>query len=174
MTRRLGQAIVPMALAATAALLLLPALAAAKPAAGPKTANCGKLKKKAAKQRCLKQNKANRVAFNQLKNSNLLGTRGDGEEVDWIFCANGKWETRTSGSYGTGVSTGKRWWVLNARIKNGGKWIDAFVGGPGGFEVAVQRRGKQWKVGVSSFDRILYPGDVDKTNAAKECATLEV
>jgi hypothetical protein len=163
-----------MALAACAALLLLPALGSAKPAAGPKTAKCGKLKKKAAKKRCLKQNQANRVAFNQIKNSNLLGARGDGEEVDWTFCANGKWETRTSGSSGTGVATGKRWWVVNARIKNGGKWIDAFVGAPGGFEVAVQRRGKQWKVGVASFDRILYPGDVDKTDAAKECATLEV
>lgn len=174
MARRLPIGATALALAAAAALLLLPALADAAPKAGPKLAKCGKLKKKKAKKRCLKRNQANRIAFNQIKNSNLLGTRGDGDDVDWTFCANGKWETRTSDSSGTGVATGRRWWVTNARVKNGGKWINAFIGAPEGFEVAVQRRGKQWKVGVSSFDRIIYPGNVAKTKAAGACRTLEV
>ncbi|MEZ5076050.1 MAG: hypothetical protein R2725_01260 [Solirubrobacterales bacterium] len=176
MTKRMAHRAAALAIAAAAALLLLPSFAAAKPKAGPKLAKCGKFKQTNEKRwrKCLTQNKANRVAFNQIKNSNLLGTRGDGEDVDWTFCANGKWETRTSSSSGTGVSTGKRWWVVNARVKNGGKWINAFVGAPGGFEVGVERRGKQWKVGVSSFDRIIYPGDVDKTNGTGACRTLDV
>jgi len=155
-------------------MLLLPALAGAKPKAGPKLAKCGKLKKKKAKKRCLKQNKANRIAFNQIKNSAFDGFRGDGEEADLVFCANGKWETRLTDSSGTGTSNGRRWWVTNARVRNGGKWINAFVGAPGGFEIGLQRRGKQWKFGISSFDRIEEAGNVKKTNAAKECRTLEV
>ena len=51
------------------------------------------------------------------------------------------------------------------QYQQGGKWIDAFVKGPDGFEIALQRRGTRWRFGVASLGRILYPGDVEKTNA---------
>lgn len=147
------------------------AKASAKPAAGPVTAKCGKLKQRVAKRVCLKQNKANRVAFNQIKDSSFVGTRGDGEGIDNFYCANGNFESRVSGSYGTGVNTGTRWWIKDATVRRGGKWIDAFLGAPGGYEVALQRRGAQWKYGVASLGRILYPGDVSKTSAKADCRT---
>jgi len=142
--------------------------------AGPVVKSCGALKQKAAKQRCLKENAANRVAFNQIKDSKFVGERGDGEYLEETYCANGKYESRSSGSYGTGISTGALWKVDDAVVKQGGKWIDAFVLGPDGFEIAIQRRGTIWRVGVASLGRILYPGVMEKTNAAAECATLEV
>jgi hypothetical protein len=146
-------------------------LAAARPPAGPVTAKCGKLKQRAAKRACLKQNKANRVAFNQIKDSSFVGTRGDGSGIDHFFCAGGNYESRTSDSYGTGISTGKRWWIKDATVRRGGKWIDAFLGAPGGYEVALQRRGVQRKFGIASLGRILEPGNVTKTSAKADCRT---
>jgi hypothetical protein len=173
MNRRTPAAAALCAAAIAAALLALPtALAGA--AAGPQTAKCGKLAKRAAKQRCLAQNKANRIAFNQIKNSAFVGARGDGAGVEDVYCANGKFESRSSDSYGTGVSSGRSWKVVDAKVKQGGKWIDAFVKGSDGFEIALQRRGTQWRYGVASLGRILYPGDVEKTNAAAACRTLDV
>lgn len=138
--------------------------------AGPVVKSCGAFKQKAAKQRCLKENAANRAAFNQIKDSRFTGTRGDGESVDEIFCANGKYESRV----GNGISSGALWKVDDAVVKQGGKWINAFVLGPDGFEIALQRRGTVWKLGVASLGRILYPGVVTKTKAASDCATLVV
>lgn len=141
--------------------------------AGPATKKCGNFKKKAAKMSCQKQNKANRIAFNQIKDSRFVGTRGDGEGVNDIYCANGKYESRTTGSYGTGISTGRSWEIKDAVVRQNGKSIDAFLKS-GSYEIALQRRGSQWKYGVASLGRILYPGDVTKTDAAGECATLSV
>ena len=138
--------------------------------AGPVVKSCGAFKQKAAKQRCLKENAANRAAFNQIKDSRFVGTRGDGEEVDSVFCANGKYESRVD----NGISNGALWKVDDAVVKQGGKWINAFVLGPDGFEIALQRRGSVWKLGVASLGRILYPGVMTKTNAASDCATLAV
>ena len=162
-----------LALSLAAACFAAPG-ASAKPKTGPETAKCGKYKQKAQKQRCLKQNKANRIAFNQIKNSQFVGARGDGAGIEDVYCANGKYESRTSDSYGTGISTGKWWSVSEARVKQGGKWINAFVKASDGFEIALQRRGSQWKFGIASLGRILDPGDVTKTNAAKACQTLDV
>lgn len=143
--------------------------------AGPVTKKCGKLKKKAAKRSCLKQNQANRIAFNQIKNSRFVGERGDGEAVDSVYCANGKFESRISGSSGTGVSTGRSWKIDEAVVRRGGKWINAILQGPEGFEIGLQRRGAQWKYGISrSFGEIEQAGPVDKINAAGECAKLQV
>jgi len=174
MPRRL--AISAAILATATALVALPtSLAAAKkPAAGPKIARCEKLKKKAAKRRCRKQNKANRIAFNQIKNSKFVGTRGDGLGVEETFCANGKLESIDQGPEGTGRSTARRWWVKDAKVRKGGKWINAVVASTEGFEVGYQKRGKQWWVVIASLGRYLEPGKVTKTNAAKECRTLEV
>lgn len=142
--------------------------------AGPVLASCGKFKTVAKKKRCAKENAANRVAFNQIKDSKFVGERGDGEYLEETYCANGKYESRSSGSYGTGVSTGALWKVDDAVVKQGGKWLNAFVLGPDGFEIAIQRRGTTWKIGVASLGRILYPGVMEKTDAAGACATLEV
>lgn len=173
LTRRI--ALVPMlavaGFACTAAILAAEAGAAK---AGPVVASCGKFQKQAQKKRCAKENAANRVAFNQIKDSKFVGERGDGEYLEDTFCANGKYQSRTSGSYGTGVSSGALWKVDDAVVKQGGKWIDAFVLGPDGLEIAIQRRGAQWKIGVASLGRILYPGEMEKTGAKGECATLEV
>ena len=142
---------------------------AARPAAGPRLAKCGKRRTRAAKRACRKQNKANRIAFNQIKDSKFVGERGDGEAVDNFYCGNGRWESRLTGRYGTGISTGRRWWIKDAVVRRGGKWIDAFLGGTGGYEVALQRRGTQWRYGIASFDRILEPGDVTRSSAAADC-----
>ena len=170
------QVALPAALAASliGAGFAAPA-AIAGPGAGPAAANCGKFKKKAQKKRCQKQNKANRIAFNQISDSQFVGARGDGEEVEDTYCANGKFEARaTDSTYGTGVSTGRQWTIVDATVKRGGKWIDAFLKGTGGYEIALQRRGAQWKYGIASLGRILEPGNVEKTDATRACATLEV
>jgi hypothetical protein len=155
---------------------MLAALAPSEAAADarPATAKCGKLKAKAQKSRCLKENKANRIAFNQIKDSRFVGARGDGEEIDAVFCANGKFEDRSTGSYGTGISTGRHWEIDDAVVRRHGKWIDAFLQGPEGFEIALQRRGKQWLIGIASLGRILEPGAMEKTNAAADCRALAV
>ena len=128
------------------------ASAEAKPA-GPQTAKCGKFKQAGNKARfnaCKKQNEANRLAF----------------------CANGKYESRSSGSTGTGISRGASWTVGDAVVQAGGRKIVAFVSGSGGFEVALTRSGSQWQVGVASLGRVLYPGSATKTDATAACAAL--
>lgn len=150
------------------------ASAEAKPA-GPETAKCGKFKQAGNAARfnaCKKQNQANRLAFEQIKNSKFVGTRGDGEAVEETFCANGKYESRSSGSTGTGISKGATWTVGDAVVQAGGKKIVAFVSAPGGFEVALTRNGSQWQIGVASLGRVLYPGNATKTDAAAACAAL--
>ena len=150
------------------------ASAEAKPA-GPQTAKCGKFKQAGNKARfnaCKKQNEANRLAFEQIKNSTFAGTRGDGEAVEETFCANGKYESRSSGSTGTGISRGASWTVGDAVVQAGGRKIVAFVSGSGGVEVALTRSGSQWQVGVASLGRVLYPGSATKTDATAACAAL--
>jgi hypothetical protein len=137
-------------------------------AAGPEIRKCSG----AGKARCVEQNKANRIAFNQIKNSRFVGARGDGEGVEDVYCASGKFESRSSGAYGVGISKGSSWRISEATVRQGGKRIDAFLKGQGGFEIALTRRGTQWRVGVASLGRILYPGDVVKTDAGAECAAL--
>jgi hypothetical protein len=158
-------------------------IASAQAAAGPEVLKCATFKQgigglsgaqKAAKLRkfndCLAQNKANRVAFNQIKDSRFVGTRGDGEGIEDFYCANGKYESRSSGSYGTGVSTGTRWSIGDATVRQGGKWIEAVLRDPDGYEIGLLRRGAQWQIAVASLGRMLYPGDVVKTNAGADCA----
>lgn len=158
----------------TAALALLavavPAAGAA-PKAGPEVAKCGKLKKKAAKKRCQKQNQANRIAFNLIKNGTYTGYRGDGELVEETFCANGRYRSVTEGAYGRGTSTGRSWRVKNAVEGKGGRSVTAFVAGEEGFEIALRRTGKQWYVAVASLGRVLYPGTATRSDAAPLCAS---
>lgn len=169
----------------TAVALLAVAPTAMAAPAGPQLAKCGKHKqglgKKSGAQKrkalrrfrlCLKQNKANRIAFNQIKDANFLGERGDGQEVDWTFCSNGKWTSRVTSRSGSGVSDGRWWRISSAIVRKGGRWIDAIVRGDGGYTVALRRRGAQWQVGISSFDRVTEPGDAVRSDARAECAAL--
>jgi hypothetical protein len=184
----MAQAARAVVLTAAMALGLLTVAAAtqtasARAAAGPEILKCAKFKQgigglsgaqKAAKLRkfndCLAQNKANRVAFNQIKDSRFVGTRGDGEEIEDFYCASGKYESRSSGSYGTGVSTGSSWSIADATVRQGGKWIEAVLRDPDGYEIGLLRRGAQWQIAVASLGRMLYPGDVVKTDAGVDCA----
>jgi hypothetical protein len=165
-------ALVPVMTIAALAALGGQALAAG---AGPEVLNCGFEKTRAGKAKCAKQNKANRIAFNQIKNSKFVGVRGDGEELEETFCANGRYESRVTGYYGTGVSTGLRWAITNAVVRQGGKWIDAILQDESeGFEVGIQRRGSTWKIGVARFGSdIEEAGVMVKTKVPPaECATL--
>lgn len=132
--------------------------------AGPAVLNCAKVQKAA----CLKQNKANRIAFNQIKNSTFVGTRGDGEPVEETYCANGRYRSDVGG----GISTGSRWQVSEAVVSPNGKSITAFVEGSGGFEIALLRRGSQWQVAVASLGRAIDPGNVTRSDATATCRKL--
>jgi len=138
-------------------LLAVAPAALAKPAAGPEVIDCAKAQKAA----CVKQNKANRIAFDQIKDSTFVGTRGDGESVEATFCADGRYEDNVGG----GISIGPRWQVFDAVVTQGGKSIKAFVKGTGGFEIALLKQGSQWKIGVASLGRVLYPGNVTRSRA---------
>jgi len=116
--------------------------------------------------------KANRIAYNQIKNHTFTGVRGDGAEVVETYCANGKFESTVTDSYGTGISKGKSWKVVDARVTQGGKSITAFVKGTGGYEGAIVKRGTQWKIGVASLGRVLYPGNVVRTDGKSACAAM--
>ena len=170
MSRTVGQLVL-----ATGLVLALGAAGADAKPAGPQTTKCGKFKKAGSTARfnaCKKKNAANRLAFAQIKNSTFAGIRGDGEAVEETFCASGKYESRSSGSTGTGISKGATWSVGEALVQAGGKKIVAFVSGSGGFEVALTRNGSQWQVGVASLGRVLYPGNATKTDATAACATM--
>lgn len=116
--------------------------------------------------------KAKRIAYNQIKDHTFAGVRGDGAEVVETYCANGKYESSVTDSYGTGISKGKSWKVADASVTQGGKSITAFVKGTGGFEIAIVKRGAQWKIGIASLGRVLEPGNVTRTDAKSACAAM--
>lgn len=160
---------------ATAGALVLLATAtplAAAPSAGaagakPQAIRCARLSGSALR-RCRAQNAANKALLTQLKNSRLVGARGDGEAVDWLFCADGRYELRT-GSDSVGISRGSRWTVEEAKARQGNRWLEGVVSAPGGLEVGVLRRGAQWQVAIASLGRMSSPGDVEKTPAGAAC-----
>lgn len=150
--------------------LLAPATGqAAKAKAGPEVKSCKRLEG-AAKRSCARGNAANRTVFLQLRDSQLVGARGDGEEVDWTFCANGRTDMSTSGAGGTGISRGTDWKVEDARVRNGGRSWEAAITDSEGMEIGVLRRGSQWQVAIASLGRFIDPGDVVRTSAKAKCA----
>jgi len=154
-----------LCLAGLLTLVAVPTAQAAGPAAaGPEVLKCTARNKAA----CVKQNQANRIAFGQIKDSTFVGTRGDGMAVEETYCANGRYASNVDG----GISTGARWRVGDAVVKQGGKWIVAFVKGTGGYETALVKQGPQWKVGVASLGRVLDPGNVTRSDATDTCRTL--
>lgn len=148
-------------------------------AAGPDRSSCSAEKKAAKKARgadrqaaqrrlaaCRATNRANQRVFDALKNSRLTGVRGDGAQVDWLFCANGRYEVATTSGGSTGRSTGTTWRVSDATAK--GSTFEAVIGDPKeGLEVAVGRKGTQWLAAVAwtPYDW----GNVTRTDASADC-----
>jgi hypothetical protein len=163
-----------------AALVASGALASsAQAAAGPERSSCSAEKKaakkasgaarKAAQRRlaaCQAANRANQQVFDALKNSRLTGTRGDGATVDWLFCANGRYELATTSDGSTGRSTGTTWRVQEATAK--GTTFEAVIADPTkGTEVAVGRKGAQWLAAVAWTP---YEwGNVTRSDATADC-----
>ena len=125
----------------------------------------------AAKSKAKKQKKANKKAQRKIRNGHYVGTRGDGESVDAIFCKNGAYRTNTGG----GISTGKKWVARSAKFnKKGFSAIVAENKNPnkGGFSVAIVNRKGQWLYGINSFEEPSSLGKVERTNAKQECEDL--
>lgn len=171
-----------LALLAIGTLALLTAAATAGPSASTSAAkhpralikNCAPFKKKAAKRACKKQNQARIQAAKQISGYAFVGTRGDGESVDWRQCANGRWLHYTTGAYGRSISDGRNWRVTHAVVRKKGKWFDATVTGPvpgGKSEVGISRRGKKFQVAIVSFGTNFGShGDVVRAKIAnKDC-----
>ena len=106
-----------------------------------------------------------RKATKMIKNGHYVGYRGDGQSIDAIYCANGKFYSNTGG----GISQGKGWKVKKAKFGKGG--LVAFVG-KGSFTEAIAKKGKQWQVGYEYFGKAEALGDVERTDAKKECKEL--
>jgi hypothetical protein len=151
---------------ALSAAAIVPAAATAK-ATAEKT-SCKKLSG-AAKRACAKQNQANRTVLAQLRDSRLVGVRGDGAEVDWLLCASGRYESAVTSSGSTGRSGGSSWRVTAATVKRKGAWFEADVEDPKrGWTVSVGRHGAQWLSAVSFGTRKW--GEVTRTDAKADCA----
>ena len=133
--------------------------------------------KRAAQRRlsdCKKQNQARKIAARQIAGYGLVGTRGDGQYVDWRHCSNGSWVHYTDGSYGRSVSKGKSWRITHAIVRQGGKWFDAVLSQPvkgGRMEVGIARRGQKWQVAIASFSTQLSSyGDVKRSKvSSRDC-----
>lgn len=110
---------------------------------------------------------ANRIVAKQLEDRRLVGARGDGAGVDWLFCANGRYESAVTSDGSTGVSKGRGWKVVDARVKQDGRWFEATVE-DGSWSVAVGRHGARWLAAVdwSPFDW----GDVERVPAGDAAA----
>lgn len=116
---------------------------------------------------CKKQNRARKIAARQIAGYGFVGARGDGLEVDWRQCRNGRWLHYSDGSYGRSYSQGKRWHISHAIVRRGGKWFDAVVTGPvkgGSSQVGISRRGNKWTASIVNFDTDLNsPGEVKRS-----------
>lgn len=113
---------------------------------------------------------ANRMVAKQLEDRRLVGVRGDGAGVDWLFCADGRYETATTSNGSTGTSDGRGWKVVDARVKRGGAWFEAVVEAKvkgGTFSVAVGRHGKQYLAAVD-WEPFAW-GDVARSAAGAAC-----
>lgn len=139
-------------------------------------ARSGKAKRNAARSlaACRKQNRARKIVARQVAGYALVGTRGDGESVDWRHCANGRWLHYTDGSYGRAISDGRSWRISHAIVRQGGKWFDAVLTQPlkgGKMSVGIARRGKQFQVAIVSFDTDLSSyGNATRTKITnKDC-----
>ncbi len=144
-----------------------------------------KAKSKAAKQRLKrksKQCKANRKVYNQVKDSRFVGAREDGEPVDIILCANGKFADDLDSQYGQVYTKG--WRITDAKVR--GKNFTAVyealiskskIGDTNQIQIGMRagslaKKNGKWQSGTESFGVPDDLGDVKKTNAKKECRKL--
>jgi hypothetical protein len=128
-------------------------------------------KKRAAAKAALTQCRANLTVYKQVKDVHLVGARGDGQSIDALYCANGKWTSRV----GNGVSKGTGWRIVDADPKAKATKFSAIVESPekGGRHVqGVIRNGAKWQVGYESFGEVKSPGDVVASSGTELCAAL--
>ncbi len=126
----------------------------------------------------LKQCKANRKAYSQVKNSRFVGFRSDGEPIDLIFCANGRVAEDIDSEFGEVYKKG--WRITGARFrgKNFTAIYEALISQTK-TQVSTRagslaKKNGKWQSGIGSAtftepDRL---GDVTKTNAKKECSKI--
>lgn len=121
--------------------------------------------------RCKAGNTAAKKALPAIRDGRFVGTRGDGAEVDWTLCANGRYELRTTSDGSTGVSRGSNWRVDTATGRNGSNFTAVVKDAETGLSVGFVRSKGAWKVGVSrSFGEVESTGAVTRTSAASACA----
>lgn len=111
----------------------------------------------------------------QLADQRLVGKRGDGEAVNWLFCANGKFRLESSGRSGRGISDGPRWVVTQPR-GTAARWTAIIRESANlrasGLSVGVGRTAAGYVVGISSGADVVSPGAVTRTADPAACAAL--
>ncbi len=111
----------------------------------------------------------------QLADRRLVGRRGDGEAVNWLFCANGKYRLETSGSSGRGIKNGSRWVVTQAQ-GSATRWTAVLRETAdlraGGLNIGVARTGAQYFVGIARGADVTSQGPVTLTADAAACGAL--
>lgn len=155
-----------------------------------KQPGCAKFKKKlkrtrgkagkARVRRALKQCKANRKVYNQLRDFRFVGTREDGEPVDLLFCSNGLFADKLDSTYGEIYRKG--WRIRDAKFKgkNFTAVYEALIGRSkvgGRVQISTRagslaRKNGKWQSGTESFGVPGLLGDVTRTKAKKDCNRL--
>lgn len=119
---------------------------------------------------CKAENSANARVLKAVRGSRFVGTRGDGQEEDWTFCADGTYVLRSTSGGSTGVSYGTSWRITDATGKRASTFT-AYVADPKeGLEVGIARKNGAWQVGVArSFGEIDDLGPATRTAAPATC-----
>ena len=111
----------------------------------------------------------------QLADRRLVGRRGDGEAVNWLFCATGKYRLETSGSSGRAIKNGSRWVVTQAQ-GSATRWTAVIRETAnlraGGLSIGVARTGAQYFVGIARGADVTSQGPVTLAADAAACAAL--
>ncbi len=111
----------------------------------------------------------------QLTDQRLVGRRGDGQYVDWLFCRSGKYRLETTGNGGRGISSGTRWVVTQAK-GSATQWTAVIRETTNlrasGLSIGVARKGAQYSVGIDRGGDVTLPGPVTRTRDAAGCAAL--
>ena len=94
-----------------------------------------------------------------------VGYRGDGESIDDVYCANGKYASNTGGA----ISTGKQWKVVHP---TGNKKNFAAILKDGSYAISIALHNGQWQIGYEYFDEPEALGDVERTDAKADCKSL--
>ena len=119
--------------------------------------------------RCEAGNRANTRVLAAVRGSRFVGTRGDGALVDWTFCANGRYELKTTSDGSTGISAGSRWRTADATYRSAGTFTVVLEDPAKGTSVGIARSGGRWQAGVArSFGELESLGPVTRS-AATTC-----